>query len=820
MGHGFDWNLAEKVSHSSRGCCLLVEKNATMDDWQLLKDYAVNHSDEAFRALVQRYSGMVYHAALRQTGNPHAAEEVAQVVFIALAQKAGRIPRQATLYGWLFRATRFAILNQVRQNANRERREKETFVMQPSIDLNEADSVWERLTPHLNDALDRLSAADRELLMIRFFGNKSHKDVAEALGVSEETARKRLSRALERLREILAKRGVVVSSLVLAAAFATHGAQAAPMEAASSWAEVAMAKAAVGTAATSAGGILAFVTSAKVAVLIAALVLGGAAFAIFKSISHGSPAPLATNIAMSEGAADTNGSVTPAMPAKPAGDAVVSADALDKVRAALHDPNPTTVYPNSVMQEAIAGLDDQRKAALPILEAALHEPDAQVRLRAVDGLGIIGPEAAKAAPLLLALLRDGGLGQAIPQMSYTIKGKFGAVRAFPIYTDNMILYSLGQIHPAPEILSEFARIMKANLSVCQTVLDATTQFNDVDRTLQAGGWLWSIAHEDSKALNNTFRPLLEDPDKAVRLTSALALVTALGDQADAGVFPVAAELLKSDDHNTMAEIWGLTILHKSARDLSPDGATDNSILYASRLGPHLNAIVSALAEVAHHSSQKTHSLAAAKMLDVLVPDLRKSNPLLAAELEQQSQLEEFTARAISGEAAIPEILEGLKKFPKAAPRIAASFAREGWNAVELLPAFAEALSALAPAPDVSMADRSRAINLRGTLADAMQEIAPARPKPIFTVKDKQAIMRMLRDSGVEADPARSQKVSDAFKLAQWPVGLMFDVSPDEMRRLLVAMKNADASTYDALVAQVTEIDPHFSETAVGSGKEK
>src|ERR1019366_3148895 len=184
-----------------------------MDDWQLLRDYAVNNSEEAFRALVKRYAGMVYHAALRQTGNPHAAEEVAQVVFIALAQKADRIPRQATLYGWLFRATRFAVLNQVRKNANRKRREQEALVMQPIIEPNEPNSIWERITPLLNDALDRLPAADRELVMIRFFGNKSHKDVAQALGVSEETARKRLSRAVERLREIFARRGILVSSL-------------------------------------------------------------------------------------------------------------------------------------------------------------------------------------------------------------------------------------------------------------------------------------------------------------------------------------------------------------------------------------------------------------------------------------------------------------------------------------------------------------------------------------------------------------------------------------------------------------------------------
>jgi RNA polymerase sigma factor (sigma-70 family) len=416
---------------------LFIDRRKAMDDWKLLDDYATKNSEEAFRALVERYAGMVYHAALRQTGNPDAAEDVAQDVFIALAQKADSIPRQATLYGWLFRATRFAVLNQVRKNVNRERREQATLVMQPTLESNDADSIWERITPHLNDALEKLSAADREVVMIRFFGNKSHKDVAEALGVSEETARKRISRALERLRVIFARRGVAVSSLALMAAFAAHGAQAAPIEMAAAWAKVAMAKAAAGTAAASGGGILAMVTSAKSLGFIAVLTGSAVVAAAFiGSTPHGSPVaqPLATQLTTSVDTPETNrplaGPVTPSKPAADPGANAALAAALDKVKAALHDPNETTLYPNSVMQAAIAGLGDQKKAALPVLEAVLKEnANAEVRLRALDGLGIIGPEAQEAAPLLLGMLRDGGVGQAIPQTRYTVVGKLGAVRS-------------------------------------------------------------------------------------------------------------------------------------------------------------------------------------------------------------------------------------------------------------------------------------------------------------------------------------------------------------------------------------------------------
>jgi RNA polymerase sigma factor (sigma-70 family) len=793
------------------GLLFINGKNATMDDWQLLRNYAAQHSEEAFRSLVERYSGMVYHAALRQTGNPDSAEEAAQAVFIALAQKADRIPRQATLYGWLFRATRFAVLNQARQSANRQRREQEALAMQPTIEPNETDSIWERLTPHLNDALDSLSAADRELLMIRYFGNKSHKEAAEALGLSEETARKRLSRAMERLRETLAKRGVAVSSLALAAAFAANGAKAAPVEAASTWAEVAMAKAAAGAAAGSAGGILAFVTSAKVGGLLAALVLGGATFAIVKSISRGSlvAAPVATNLAIAQGATDANGSVTePAAPPEPAGDAAAPAAALDKVKAALHDPNPTTVYPNAVMQEAIAGLGDKKKAALPILEASLNETDAQVRVRAMDGLGMIGPAAREVTPLLLDMLRAGGLGEANERTLY--RGSAGpradASFILGIEENNLILYTLGQVRPSPEILPELARIVKENPSARHILSVTLNLFSSSHNGILGGNWLWAIADGNSKLLNSAFAPLLQDPNPEVRRTAAMSLVHALGDQADAGVFPVAIELLRSGDDNFL-RVDGLSLLEEAAADLNStgkptpranDGIPAKPGLYAPRLGRYLNDTVAALGEVAYHTRRADLRLQASRMLDVLRPDFRKSDPQMAAELEQQDQSAGFAVKVQSGQATMPEILEGLKEFPKAAPAVGEFLVGRGSNAHQALAALGEALSSLRPPPEASGADRAEAIRMREGLANAMQKIAPELPKPIFTGSDVHSIMEILLDPAMRGESDRRERVSAARKLAEWPNLGPFDVSPDQVRRLLAAM--------------------NFSDSAVGSGK--
>jgi len=248
-----------------------------MDDWQLLHDYATRNSEEAFRVLVDRYAGLVYHAALRQAGNPHTAEEVTQAMFIALAQKADRIPRGAILSGWLFLATRFAFSNLAREQIRRQRREQEAVMMEDILRPDDTASVWEQIVPHLNDALDKLPRKDREAVLVRFFQDKSHRELARALGVSEDAAKVHVSRALEKLRLIFARQGFVVPSAVLLATISAYGAQAAPTGLTASVASVAVAKGAAGTTSTLtiAKGVLKIMawTKAKIAIVSGVVVL-------------------------------------------------------------------------------------------------------------------------------------------------------------------------------------------------------------------------------------------------------------------------------------------------------------------------------------------------------------------------------------------------------------------------------------------------------------------------------------------------------------------------------------------------------------------
>src|ERR1700742_2759944 len=126
-----------------------------IDDMTLLREYATRNSDSAFETLVSRRVGFVYSAALRQVRDPHLAEDVTQVVFIILAQKAARIPEETILTGWLFKTTRFAALAQTRAAVKRREREEEGH-MHTEIESAASDPLWEQLSPLLDEALASL----------------------------------------------------------------------------------------------------------------------------------------------------------------------------------------------------------------------------------------------------------------------------------------------------------------------------------------------------------------------------------------------------------------------------------------------------------------------------------------------------------------------------------------------------------------------------------------------------------------------------------------------------------------------------------------
>jgi RNA polymerase sigma factor (sigma-70 family) len=211
---------------SPTGCLSDGALGMEAEDMDLLREYACSHSEQAFRTLVARHINIVYAVALRQTGNAQLAEDVTQAVFIVLAEKAASIPKRAILAGWLFRATRYAAANARRAEARREHWEQKAAQMEPQ---SPSESELEQVTPLLNEALEELPELDRAAILLRFFETKSMEEVGRTLGTTESAAKMRLSRAVEKLRAIFRKRGVVVPASVVLAALSAQAANAAPV---------------------------------------------------------------------------------------------------------------------------------------------------------------------------------------------------------------------------------------------------------------------------------------------------------------------------------------------------------------------------------------------------------------------------------------------------------------------------------------------------------------------------------------------------------------------------------------------------------------
>ncbi len=187
-------------------------------DHELLRAYGTEGSEAAFAELVRRHAAAVQAAACRQTGNAGLAEEVTHAVFLQLARKAVTLRPQVILLGWLLRAARYAAIDAVRVEARRRKRDAEFLAMQSLEDPSPADdsaTLWARVAPLLDEALHRLREKDRNALLLRFFENKPLAAVGVALGVPEDTARKRVHRALERLQSHLLRRGAVAPSAML-----------------------------------------------------------------------------------------------------------------------------------------------------------------------------------------------------------------------------------------------------------------------------------------------------------------------------------------------------------------------------------------------------------------------------------------------------------------------------------------------------------------------------------------------------------------------------------------------------------------------------
>ena len=198
-------------------------------DQMLIRAYVRCRCEQSFAELVRRHVNLVHSTALRIVRGAALAEEVTQRVFLALAQHAVRLQERSSLSGWLYETTRNLSINTVRGEERRHQRECEAATMK-AINVDESQASWHQLAPHLDDAMAKLKRSEREVILWRYFEHKTAEQIGVRLGLGPDAAQKRVARAVDHLRGIFAKRGIMISASGLAALLSAEAVKAAPAE--------------------------------------------------------------------------------------------------------------------------------------------------------------------------------------------------------------------------------------------------------------------------------------------------------------------------------------------------------------------------------------------------------------------------------------------------------------------------------------------------------------------------------------------------------------------------------------------------------------
>ena len=231
------------------------------DDSTLLRRFAAQRDEAALAELVGQHLGLVYHAALRQTNNDtQLAEDAAQATFSLLAAKAVKLAEHPELAGWLHATACLKARELCRGEQRRRRREKTASTMSELHGEPTNDEAWSRVRPAIDDALLELSPEDRAAVVLRFFESRAFAEIGAALRLSENAARMRVERALDRLQGALERRGITSTAATLASVLAVPAALAVPAGLAGRIVGTAVA---TGTALGGAAGLFHFMISAK-----------------------------------------------------------------------------------------------------------------------------------------------------------------------------------------------------------------------------------------------------------------------------------------------------------------------------------------------------------------------------------------------------------------------------------------------------------------------------------------------------------------------------------------------------------------------------
>ena len=245
-----------------------------ISDRDLLREYSESRSESAFAELVSRHVDFVYGAALRQLGGDvYRAEDVTQIVFTDLARKAASLSTRATLLGWLHISVHHASAQLRRGEQRRQAREQEAYHMHHQEETSTPPAEWERLLPVLDTVIRELDEADREAVLLRFFEQRPFAEIAAVLEVGEDAARKRVTRALDKLHALLTRRGITSSAVALGTLLGSQTAVSAPAGLAAAVTSAALTVGATGSGIGMTASLLKFMSTMKVVTLTGSAVL-------------------------------------------------------------------------------------------------------------------------------------------------------------------------------------------------------------------------------------------------------------------------------------------------------------------------------------------------------------------------------------------------------------------------------------------------------------------------------------------------------------------------------------------------------------------
>ncbi len=590
------------------------------DGTQSLRDFRSRHDETAFNDLVRRYSNLVISTARRRVNAPQLIDDIAQTVFLRLAQSPPEARTEAELLGWFHRTTVNAAIDAWRSQSRREAREQSIATME-TTEPNDPSTAWDQLAPALDDALNALPTNDREAILLRYFQDKPMRDIGQSLGVSEDAAKMRVSRALERLRTLLVSRGVACTAAALGQSLDDHaldtgGIVPTPsLTGASKVARSSPLSTTPGSQTNPSGSWLSDLTSVLLqspwgmtaAVVIAVCVGIGGSFHFLNRASRNAEPSSGNRSRRHELAAVQSVRPTSALrsarPTQPGSTAVspvddaALADAELALRALLTQPATARQYPPRPLVDVLAQFGDQIGRAVPILVEAVQSPDYETRAWALSGLsralGILRQAAGFQGPFDTL---SQALSNSIPTLSEVIlnPNSPGLLRTVAL---TALLPSTVWVNGTRTTPSHFPP--EAQAIVLQALRMPVSPSDDFRYEI-ADAVTRSLTSDDAAwpTLAKAMRDQLQDADLAGRSIAAFALATWPVDKPE-GVKEVLLEFLRSNATHSYRAAFALCHLGPSAVDVVPEllafsaahygGVARHAREAACRLQPSLRA---------------------------------------------------------------------------------------------------------------------------------------------------------------------------------------------------------------------------------------